>query len=246
MNYEKDGVEVIKGVFTPFEMQKLKEEAYNVLKDPSSITLAGYKHRPLEMSGSHPGLVFFPALVSPYLNELREDERLQNIVKAKLGPNVRQLNNQIYFREAGDTDEFAWHQDIIFRTPRNHYQGIESKYLQTIIVVDKIRKENGGIQFFPGSHKLGELSLLQGRNLRRFSQETPHEALEGITPVVYEADPGDVLIWSVLTVHGSSANVSNRNRMVYMNGFASADTVGYWPMYLEDGKKVTLNSSLIP
>ncbi|SVE25403.1 uncharacterized protein METZ01_LOCUS478257, partial [marine metagenome] len=33
---------------------------------------------------------------------------MQNLVRTFLGDDVRQINNQIYFREQGDLDTFAW------------------------------------------------------------------------------------------------------------------------------------------
>src|SRR5690606_31530900 len=100
-----------------------------------------------------PGLLFWPSSMSPHLSSVAKDERLSNIVQYFLGPNVRWLNNQIYYRESGDGDEFAWHQDITFRTPANKFSGIETKYLQTIIVVDEITEDNGAVEFIYGSHK---------------------------------------------------------------------------------------------
>jgi hypothetical protein len=68
---------------------------------------------------------------------------MSSLVKEFIGNDVRQINNQIYFRESGDYDQFAWHQDIMFREPHIFNEDVESDYFQTIIAVDDINEDNG-------------------------------------------------------------------------------------------------------
>ena len=225
MSLEKDGVEVIKGVFTPEEMERLRDEAY--LLEYEQIKGAGYKHEPLEMKGKYPALVFWPSLINKYIDKLRTDPRLVKIVKKHLGNNVKQINNQIYYRHAGDGDQFAWHQYVMFREPER-FKNIEDGYLQTIIAVDNITEDNGAIEFIPGSHKT---KLKTPDDLRRFVRGDKKGKK-------YTCKSGDVMIWSVMVVHGSEENISNDSRMTYMNGFAKAECVKDYPYYLKDGEIV--------
>ena len=59
----------------------------------------------------------WPALVDATLDAIRCDPRMVAIVEGLLGPEVKQLDDQIYFRLPGDPDSFAWHQDVMFRRP---------------------------------------------------------------------------------------------------------------------------------
>lgn len=227
--YNEDGVAVIPGVFTQEEMNVLRSDAYLTAHKVNPK----YPHRPLDWTPTgFPSLMYWPALVSEYIDHIRKDERLASIVRTFLGPNVKQLNNQIYFRESGDGDEFAWHQDVTFRIPRKNYPGIGDGYLQTIIVVDDITEDGGSVEFIPGSHKFGEVDLVDGRNhveLRKFIRGERRGKK-------YTAKSGDVMIWSVYTVHGSERNDSGRNRMTYMNGFAKDTASPYdWPYYMRKG-----------
>ena len=216
--YLANGYAKIPRVFGNYEIDAIRDESYRLIN-----TMPVEKRRQvLQSKGNYPSLLFWPQDLSSYMKEVSQDDRLKQIVTYFLGPNVRQLNNQVYFRQSGDKDEFAWHQDICFRTPPADFNNIEEKYLQTIIVVDEI-KGNGAVEFIPGSHRWGEVPELVPRDdsekgLRKFVRgQWKGEK--------FEAQPGDVLIWSVMVVHGSEQNNSGRNRMTYMNGFCAEDAL---------------------
>ncbi len=205
--YEELGVGLIKGWFSKKEIQRLRQLAFQAYRFS--------KEKDLQYKGSSPALMFYPPGLEEYTR------RLQSIVQALLGDNVLQLNNQFYFRLPGDGDQFAWHQDICFRTPKEKFNQIETGYLQTAIIVDDMDLDNGPIEFVHGSHKWGEIDLVPRNNtetgLREYSDK-----YKG-TPLIARA--GDVAIWSVMIVHGSQPNESNRSRMYYMNGFAKEECV---------------------
>lgn len=222
--YDEKGVIVIPNVFSADECDLIKKNAY--LVSDSDIMKSGYPHTPSEKKNGRRLLVFFPSLVNDYLNSIRTDERLVHLVRNFIGDNVRQINNQIYFRESGDEDQFAWHQDIMFREPNNFNNDVESDYFQTIIAVDDITEENGAIEFIEGSHK--NMNVPQPKNLRTFDRKN-------LSGKKYTAKKGDVLIWSVMTVHGSEPNQSKSDRMTYMNGFCRSNSAKTYPDYLIDG-----------
>lgn len=228
MNLADDGVQVYPGVFAAWEASQIRREAYRSLN-----RTAGGRNT-VQMFGGRPALLFWPSISNEVLNGYRTDERLAGIVREHLGDDVKQVNNQVYFREPGDGDSFAWHQDIVFRQPAQDFPGIEDAYLQTVIVVDEITEDNGAVEYILGSHKTGRFEgnpdQLSGA-LRRFHRD-------GLRGVKLTAKPGDVVVWSVMVVHGSEANESDRPRMVYMNGFARADASVYNPMYLHGGEVV--------
>jgi len=253
--YRRDGVTVIKGVFAQDETNEIRSAAYMILAHLSKIGESGYKHRALETIKTNgvesPALIFWSTLASEPLNRYRTDERLQKIVTAILGPNVKQLNNQLYYRLPGDGDSFAWHQDIMFRSPRIEYPGIveQDAYLQTAIIVDRMWAGNGGIEFVLGSHRLGDIGVIKDKYysaLRGFDRNKNAEKFRHLPTRIFEVDPGDVLVWSSLSVHGSEPNKSGLHRMYYMNGFAKAECCNPWPYYVKDGKLVDLDPSMIP
>lgn len=225
--YDEKGIIVIPNVFTPEECDEIKKNAYSI--SDKAIKNSGYTHNPSEYKDGKRLLVFFPAIANEFLNKIRTDERMINLVKNFIGDDVKQINNQIYFRESGDKDQFAWHQDIMFREPRNFNNDVEGDYFQTIIAVDDITEENGAIEFIEGSHKT--MRIAPPNNLRLFERN-------GLKGTKYLANKGDVLIWSVMTVHGSESNESKNPRMTYMNGFCRSKSTKTYPDYLINGKVI--------
>lgn len=234
--YEERGVIVIPGVFSSDECDEIKAQAYSV--EDIDIKLAGYKHAPSEQAYNKKSLIFFPALANEYLNQIRTDKRMVELVREWIGDDVRQINNQIYFRERGDRDQFAWHRDTIFREPQNFNNDVVDDYFQTIIAVDDITEDNGAVEFIEGSHQWPEFP--RPNNLRVFERR-------GLQGKKYTATKGSVLIWTVTVVHGSEPNSSNSDRMTYMNGFCRTKATRAYPDYLIGGKVVEkMNPYLIP
>ena len=225
--YAEKGVIVIPNLFTADECRAIKDAAYSVTD--KQIKDAGYPHAASETIYNKKSLIFFPALANSYLNDIRISKTMSDLVREFIGDDVRQINNQIYFREKGDLDEFAWHQDTIFREPSIFTDDVEEDYFQTIIAVDDITEDNGAIEFIEGSHKT--MKIHKPNNLRKFERGE----LKGKK---YTATKGSVLIWSVMIVHGSEKNNSNSDRMTYMNGFCRTKAAKSYPHYMINGQVV--------
>jgi ectoine hydroxylase-related dioxygenase (phytanoyl-CoA dioxygenase family) len=225
--YETKGVVVIPSVFTERECDRIKEEAYGVTDD--QIRQSGYRHVPSEQAYNKKSLIFFPALANTCLNDIRIDSRMQRVVRTFLGDDVRQINNQIYFREQDDLDTFAWHRDTIFREGHVFTSGLATDYLQTVIAIDDITEENSPVEFITGSHFWEQFG--DPINLRLFNRGN----LEGTK---YTARKGDMMIWSVMIVHGSEVNRSTSSRMTYMNGFCRTRSASAYPDYLVNGNVI--------
>lgn len=222
-DYREAGFAVVPDVLTGREVAQIREIAYSIANSPLDPG-------ELQRRNGRPSLLFWPQNRSKTLYGLAHDRRLESIVRRFLGFGpLFQLNNQIYFRESGDGDSFAWHQDICFRTPPEEFSGIEDSYLQTIIVVDPI-DDNGAIEFVPGSHRQGDIGLIPRDDSEVGLREFQRDGRQGVK---VKAKPGDMLVWSVMVVHGSEPN-TKANRMTYMNGFAKQEAVlnkGRFPVY---------------
>jgi ectoine hydroxylase-related dioxygenase (phytanoyl-CoA dioxygenase family) len=218
-DYIEKGVAIIPNVFSEDECVELKAQAYSVTDQ--EILAAGYPHVPSEQAYNKKSLIFFPALANEYLNFIRIDDRMQSIVKEFIGNDVRQINNQIYFRES-----------------QNFTAEVETDYLQTVIAVDDITEDNGAVEFIEGSHEWKDFP--KPKNLRYFDRRD----LRGKK---YTAKKGSVMIWSVMIVHGSESNFSNADRMTYMNGFCKAKATKSYPSYMIGGQIIEkLDARLIP
>lgn len=254
--YRSKGVAKIAAVFSQDEVNQIRKAALHVLTQVPEINNAGYRHKPLEVvrdeqGNPSPALIFWPCLANAAMNAARVDARLLQVVTSLLGPDVKQLNNQFYYRLPGDSDSFAWHQDIMFRHPLDNYPRIveEDGYLQTAIVIDEMHANNAPIIFIEGSNHFGDLGLHAPGDysgLRGFDPERLPASIKQLQQVEMYAQPGDLLLWSSLTVHGSRANKSTTPRMYYMNGFARASNSHVWPNYAKNGQVSLLDPALLP
>jgi len=84
------------------------------------------------------------------------------------------------------------------------------------IHLDDTTPENGGLCFYPGSHKLGPLPdhgvVKDGQAYHWVDPEK--YPIDGATPVT--AKRGEVVIFSYLLIHGSYLNLSERPRRMLL------------------------------
>lgn len=121
--------------------------------------------------------------------------------------------------------EFGIHQDSRSRRPREAYKYLATPYIQSAIAIDSHREENGAMVVCPGSHHLGELPFDIKRSSMHVSMDDNDLVKLGVDPnkvVTLELDPGDLVFWSVHTLHGSGPNRSSIDRRLYINGYVIA------------------------
>ena len=249
-----DGVAILKGVFTQQETHQMRAAAYHTMHQvPADQAYADggrIQYRPdLEEPGlpedqvHFPALMFMPTMINPHLNRVRTDERMQEITRRLVGPDIRLLNNQIYFKLPGAPDSFAWHQDLRFRLDQELFPNVQRSYIQTVIAVDRWREDNSPVSFVRGSHERGFSQALLDMSrdkaaLRDFNASALPEEFQGLEIITPQLEPGDMAIWGLLTVHGSGPNNSEHARMTIMHGFAHKDHSVEWPVHMEDGQVV--------
>jgi hypothetical protein len=177
--------------------------------------------------------VQWPSLIHPAFEEIRNSVKFPALLEPLIGTSLKQYINQINFKMPGGDIEFPWHQDT---RPTPAFRNQEINYVQTIIAVDEATVSNGCVHIVPGSHKLGNLKA------ERYAKEQIEEQVDVSTAVPCEAMPGDVILFTSYTVHGSTRNATDKPRRSYINGFvrASSCDVGKWAFL--DAKPVPITS----
>ena len=131
-----------------------------------------------------------------------------------LGPVVALHHSTLHVKPPETGHPFPMHQDWAF------YKHNDDRYIDCLVHLDNTRHENGEIRFLDGSHKLGILEHItkddEGRDC------TPHlptdkYRLQDTVPVPARA--GDVVIFNILTIHGSHINTTDRNRRLVRVGY---------------------------
>lgn len=135
------------------------------------------------------------------LARLLTDPRLTGPASQIVGPNVQLHHTKMFIKPPEKGSPFPMHQDAPFFPHKNH------SMIAAIVHFDDAPPIKGCVRVVPGSYKLGLL---------------PHSSVGGwhVDPEKYpvadavpcEAEAGDVLFFSYLTIHGSGINESDEAR----------------------------------
>ncbi|HMQ64035.1 MAG TPA: phytanoyl-CoA dioxygenase family protein [Flavilitoribacter sp.] len=130
-----------------------------------------------------------------------------------LGGGVRFWHDQIFSKPARHGGVVAWHQDYSYWTrtgPMNH--------LTCWIGLDDADRQNGCLNYIPGSHRWGLLDrpTLTGEmeGLMQFLDPDQRKAMEN--PAAIELKAGHCTFHHPLMVHGSYANYTERPRRAFV------------------------------
>jgi phytanoyl-CoA dioxygenase PhyH len=197
-----------------------KNLLFEILDDPKA------KHR--VMLQAH-----WPAWISPYLEGMRRDARYLALLEPILGADIKQISHQIHWKPPGAKYTFyRYHQDARFR---NHDATRNLLYgnLNSGLAIDPQTAANGALQVIPKSHLRGYLGLSEDGSI--MTGHTPEDDLRRVgldpaTAVTCAMEPGDLLLWTLYTVHGSAANLSDYDRRFMISSYvrASDSERGEW------------------
>src|SRR6266542_6381453 len=139
---------------------------------------------------------------SAAFSRLIVDERLTGAAAAIIGsPNVQLHHSKMFVKPPERGSPFPMHQDYPFFPHTRHTM------LAAIFHFDAAPVAKGCIRVVPGSHKLGPLEHEEEGGWHLPFSQYPLTAA-----VPCEAQAGDVLFVSSLTIHGSGINSSNEAR----------------------------------
>ena len=131
--------------------------------------------------------------------------------------NVELHHSTLHVKPPESGHPFPMHQDDPF------YPHTDGRYIDVLIHLDDTFHENGEIRFLDGSHKLGKLEHIMRTEAGPCSPHLPTDQyrLEDTVPVPAKA--GDVVCFSIYTVHGSYINTTDKNRRLVRVGFRDPD-----------------------
>ena len=185
-----------------------------------------YRLSPDANLGTIVRLVQWAARVDPALDTVRLDRRLFDIVSPLLGPDLKQIINQMHWKPPGAAmTDFSFHQDCRFRRPASAFRNLATSYVQTGIAIDRHNPASGAMRIIPGSHRRGDLDFAEEGPIASVTMNDESLRRAGLDPkdlVDLNLEPGDVALWSPYLVHGSGPNSTARDRRFYINGFVAA------------------------
>jgi phytanoyl-CoA hydroxylase len=203
--YKEEGYLLVKGVFNMQEVEAMRESIDKIIRraaeakrDDNAAWEGDYlpkeQLRKLVLKGFHN--VHYHDSV--FLNALAHTNMV-SVLNKLIGPNVQLHHSKMLVKPPEKGAAFPMHQDYPYFPHEKH------SMLAASVHLDESNEENGCLRVIPKSHKQGVLAHVGRHYLNH--KEYP---ISSGTPC--PAEPGDVLFFNYLTIHGSDVNKSERNR----------------------------------
>jgi len=241
--YREEGYAVIRQFIDGDALQELQAETARVYREGLKHH-ATWRHGNLafeilpeaDFGARYVIQAYWMSWMSDYFEKLRRSDDYFTLLEPILGPNIKQVAQQIHWKPPGaGLTGYRFHQDIRFREARDSYSDIVGSTVTTGLAIDPSTRENGCLQVVPGSHKSAYLGLSDEGDGQIMKGLTAEEELKkaGIDPdkiVWLEQEPGDIAMWSLMTVHGSLPNTSQQDRAFAISSYVNADNAerGEW------------------
>ena len=142
-HYREFGYAVVKGVFSPDEIEELAH-AFDRIYAQGLNHGRAFRHGNTFFNVTRDAaldtvmrMMQWPSYIDPVMNKFRLDKRMLDIVSPLIGRDLKQIINQMHWKPPGAAMvEFGYHQDIRSRRPRWAYRDPANSYIQTGIAVD--------------------------------------------------------------------------------------------------------------
>ena len=246
-HYWRDGFSVVRGFFSSDEVAEIAEATEELYAQGLKHGRC-FRHGNLFYNVAREGegnalvrMVQWPSYHQPVLNRVRLDMRVARLLEPLIGPNLKQIINQVHWKAAGSLGDFAWHQDSRSRRPKSAFRNLATAYVQTGLAIDPHTPDAGGMRFIPRSHLRGDLHM--DCSVKALGSAMSDDALEAIglsaaSAVDLVLEPGDLALWSPYLVHGSGTNRSDHRRRFYINGYVRSSDCDRGEWAFRNGRPV--------
>jgi phytanoyl-CoA hydroxylase len=217
--FQKNGYYLAKSVYSPTEVAELETDFDRIVRQ---LTASGEevavrwqgavmdKIAPKDsvFVHTHNVQIYSAAWLRAFLQP-----RFLEISQAILNsPDIILHHSKLFQKPAEKGAPFPMHQDY------SYFPTVKDNMMAGSIMITEATDEMGCLRVYPGSHKLGRLKESNGQTDTEILKEYP---LERSTPV--EAEPGDVVFFHYLTLHGSMPNRSQKTRKSVLAQLHSGD-----------------------
>ena len=217
--YHEHGFLHIPQVFTPAETDELSDELDRLVQE-WAFTSPGwtgpwrqaYMNPETEQKSKLTAMHDLQFYSSAWLRAVTQP-KLTKAMSDLLGPDVELHHSTLHIKPPQTGHPFPMHQDNPF------YEHSDGCYVDVLVHLDDTRHENGEIRFLDGSHKLGALVHITQTPEGPCTPHLPTDMyrLEETVPV--PAKRGDVVCFSIYTIHGSYINTTDKPRRLVRVGY---------------------------
>jgi len=218
-SFQENGYYLAKGVYSPVEVAELETDFDRIVRslhgsgEEVALRWGGAVMEKIAPKDSvfvhtHNVQIFSAAWHRAFLQA-----RFLEITQAILGsPDVILHHSKLFQKPAEKGAPFPMHQDY------SYFPTIKDSMMAGVIMISEATDEMGCLRVYPGSHKLGRLKESNGQTDTEVLKDYP---LENSTPI--ESEPGDVVFFHYLTLHGSLPNRSQKIRKSVLVQMHSGD-----------------------
>jgi ectoine hydroxylase-related dioxygenase (phytanoyl-CoA dioxygenase family) len=238
---ETDGFAVVRGFLSPSETACLSAETHRLyqegLKHHATYRDKNLLFEVLDDPKANRRVVLqahWTAWISALMERMRRSPQFFTVLEPFLGPDIKQISHQVHWKPPGAKyTSYRFHQDARFREGNIKDFGYLRSTVTTGLAIDPQTAENGALRVIPGSHRLGYLGLSADGPIMVGQTQDDELRRAGLDPssiVTCEMEPGDLLLWTLFTVHGSAPNTSSYDRRFMINSYvrASDSERGEW------------------
>ena len=251
---QEDGYAVVRGFLPPDDVAELVA-ALDRVKAVAEGHQKSYRDHNLLFEISHDPYLGRPVCLQAHwscwidatMERMRRHPRYFEVLEPLLGRDIKHIANQIHWKPQGAKyTYYRFHQDIKFRTRREVYGDLDTGWVTTGLALNRQGRDNGALCVYPGSHRMGFLGIGEGGTIMTGGDNDAQLAEAGLDPakmVQCELEPGDLVLWTLHTLHGSRPNTSDRDRLFVLNSYARASESpvrGEWAF--RDGEPVPLGA----
>ena len=231
-NFERDGFAVMRRVFTPEEVEEIKEtfEEIHQHEFAKSAWDDGVRD-PNDPLFQYPRIVH-PHRFSPLARKQMLNARVVECLRALFDEEPVATQSMYYFKPPGARGQ-AMHQDNLSLLVE------PGTCIAAWTAIDKVDRANGGMIMVPGSHR-GNIICQEKADVTQSFSGTTTPIPKHLKPVDVAMEPGDTLFFHGATIHGSPPNrTKDRFRRAFIGHYAagSLDRISafYLPMVNLDG-----------
>ena len=247
------GFAIVRGFLTPSETKEIAAETDALYREGLKHH-ATYRDKNLLFEILHDPKAqrrvvlqaHWTAWISPLLERMRRSEQYFSVLEPFLGSDIKQISHQIHWKPPGAKYTFyRFHQDARFREGNVKDFDFVRSSVTTGLAIDPQTVANGALRVIPKSHRLGYLGLSDDGAIMVGQTQDEELRRAGLDPnniVTCEMQPGDLLLWTLFTVHGSAPNVSDYDRRFMINSYVRAGDSDRGEWAFRDGVSTPLGS----
>jgi phytanoyl-CoA hydroxylase len=203
--YTRDGFLIVRGAIKGEQLKILEGELDRLRNDVESGMMRG-NH--LMENNRKARVIFNPYDHSPAFRDLVNSAGMIERAKAMLGARIHLHHTKLMCKSARVGTPQPWHQDYYY------WQGSKANQVAVFICIDPSTKENGCLRLIPGTHKNGlrehHQEFQEKTGERHWVCSVSGEELD--RQVLFLGEPGDLVFFGSLTIHGSEGNATPNSR----------------------------------